>query len=103
MTRRMVLILSVTCAVAVGNLYFPQAIVPLIAAGLHTTPDAASMVVTATQVGYTAGIFLLVPLADRLAYRPFLVTLLALTGLSLLAAGCAPTLALLVAASGLIG
>lgn len=103
MTRRMVLILSVTCAVAVGNLYFPQAIVPLIAAGLHTTPDAASMVVTATQVGYTAGIFLLVPLADRLAYRPFLVTLLVLTGLSLLAAGCAPTLALLVAASGLIG
>ncbi|MFF1494464.1 MFS transporter [Streptomyces sp. NPDC058304] len=99
----MVLILSVTCAVAVGNLYFPQAIVPLIAAGLHTSPDAASMVVTATQVGYTAGIFLLVPLADRLAHRPFLVTLLALTGLGLLAAGCAPTLALLVAASGLIG
>ncbi|WP_037634321.1 MFS transporter [Streptomyces katrae] len=103
MNRRMVLILSLTCAVAVGNLYFPQAIVPLIAAGLHTSPGAASIVVTATQVGYTAGIFLLVPLADRLAYRPFLVTLLALTGLGLLAAGCAPTLALLAAASGLIG
>ncbi|MFE6845328.1 MFS transporter [Streptomyces sp. NPDC057686] len=99
----MVLILSVTCAVAVGNLYFPQAIVPLVAAGLHTSPDAASMVVTATQVGYTTGIFLLVPLADRLAHRPLLVTLLALTGLGLLAAGCAPTLALLVAAGGLIG
>ncbi|WP_406186978.1 MFS transporter [Streptomyces sp. NBC_01006] len=99
----MVLILAVTCAVAVGNLYFPQAIVPLIAAGLHTSADSASMVVTATQVGYTAGIFLLVPLGDRLPYRPYLVTLLTLTGLSLLGAGCAPTLPVLVAAGVLVG
>ncbi|MET8010014.1 MFS transporter [Streptomyces sp. NPDC005271] len=103
MSRRMVLILAVACAVAVGNLYFPQAVVPLIATGLHTSPDAASLAVTATQIGYTTGIFLLVPLGDRLPHRPFLVVLLALTGLGLLAAGCAPTLPLLVAASTLIG
>ncbi|MEU9011387.1 MFS transporter [Streptomyces sp. NPDC048479] len=99
----MTLILAVTCAVAVGNIYFPQAIIPLIAAGLHTSPDSASLAVTATQVGYTAGMFLLVPLGDRLPHRSFLVILLALTGLGLLAASCAPTLPLLVAASALIG
>lgn len=59
--------------------------------------------VTATQVGYTAGMFLLVPLGDRLPHRPFLVTLLVLTGAGLLAAGCAPALAPLVAASALVG
>ncbi|MFD8791417.1 MFS transporter [Streptomyces vinaceus] len=103
MSRRTVMVLAVTCAVAVGNIYFPQAIVPLIASGLHTSVASASMVVTATQIGYTAGIFLLVPLGDRLPYRPFLVTLLVLCGLSLLAAGCAPTLPVLVAAGLLVG
>ncbi|MEI5008500.1 MFS transporter [Streptomyces sp. PmtA] len=99
----MTLLLAVTCAVAVGNIYFPQAITPLAAAGLHTSPDSASLAVTATQVGYTAGMFLLVPLGDRLPHRSFLVFLLSLTGLGLLAAGCAPTLPFLVAASALIG
>ncbi|MFJ8622140.1 MFS transporter [Kitasatospora sp. NPDC093550] len=103
MTRRLVLLLAVTCAVAVGNLYFPQAVGPLIAAGLHVPPDAATLVVTATQLGYTAGIVLLVPLGDRLPHRPLLVTLLSLTGLALLAAGCAPNLPVLVAASAAVG
>jgi predicted MFS family arabinose efflux permease len=90
MSRRMVLILAVTCAVTVGNLYFPQAISPLVGAGLRTSPNSAGLMVTATQVGYTAGIFLLVLLGDRLPHRPFLVILLALTSVGLLAAGCAP-------------
>ncbi|MCJ1680899.1 MFS transporter [Streptomyces sp. APSN-46.1] len=102
-TGRMTLVLAVTCAVAVGNIYFPQAIIPLVAAGLHTSPESASLAVTATQIGYTAGMFLLVPLGDRLPHRPFLVTLLTLSGLGLIAAGCAPTLPLLIAASALIG
>jgi predicted MFS family arabinose efflux permease len=103
MSRRLVLILALTCAVGVGNIYFPQAISPLVAAGLRESPDSAALVVPATQVGYTAGIFLLVPLGDRLPYRPFLVTLLAVTGVGLLAAGCAPALPPLVAASVLVG
>ncbi|WP_182886992.1 MFS transporter [Microbispora sp. H10885] len=103
MSRRILVVLTVTCAVAVGNVYFPQAIGPLVAAGLHLPPDAGALVVTATQTGYTAGIVLLVPLGDRVPHRPFLVSLLALTGLGLLAAGCAPALPLLVAASALVG
>ncbi|MFF8973248.1 MFS transporter [Streptomyces sp. NPDC014995] len=103
MSRRTTLLLAMTCAVAVGNIYFPQAIVPLVAAALHTSPDAASLSVTATQVGYTAGLFLLVPLGDRLPHRSFLMALFSLTGAGLLAAGCAPTLPLLVAASAVIG
>ncbi|PRH76918.1 MFS transporter [Streptomyces solincola] len=97
------LLLALICAVAVGNLYFPQAVVPLIAERLATTPDAAALVVTATQIGYTAGMFLLVPLGDRVPARPLLLTLLTLTALGLLAAGAAPSLPVLVAAGGFTG
>ncbi|MGA6153927.1 MFS transporter [Stenotrophomonas sp. NPDC087984] len=103
MSRRMVMLLAVTCAVAVGNIYFPQSIGPLVADGLRVSDDSAALVVTATQVGYTAGIVLLVPLGDRIPHRSFLVVLLALSGLALLAAGCAPALPPLVAASALVG
>ncbi|MFG2171758.1 MFS transporter [Streptomyces niveus] len=103
LNRRTLLILAVTCGVAVGNIYFPQAVGPLIAAGLDTSPESAALVVTATQIGYTAGVFLLAPLGDRLPHRPFLVTLLALTGVGLLVAGCAPALPPLVAAGAFVG
>ncbi|MEV7614242.1 MFS transporter [Streptomyces sp. NPDC089799] len=99
----MVLLLAVTCAVAVGNLYFPQAIGPLIADGLHVPAGTAGLVVTATQIGYTAGMVFLVPLGDRIRHRTLLVVLLALTGLALLGAGCAPSLPPLALASALVG
>ncbi|GAA2078726.1 MFS transporter [Streptomyces albiaxialis] len=101
--RGMLFLLAVTCGVAVGNVYFPQAVSPLIADGLGIPPGRATLAVTAAQFGYTAGILLLVPLGDRFAYRPLLVTLLALTGTGLLAAGAAPGLPPLVAAGALVG
>ncbi|MFD7928711.1 MFS transporter, partial [Streptomyces sp. NPDC059742] len=103
MSRRLLLLLALTCAVGVGTVYFPQAVSPLVVTALHASPGSAALVVTAIQIGYTAGIFLLVPLGDRLPHRPFLVTLLALTGTGLLAAGCAPGLASLLAAAAVVG
>ncbi|MFC5213793.1 MFS transporter [Streptomyces coerulescens] len=102
-TTSAVALLAFACGVAVGNVYFPQAIGPLVASGLGVSPDAATAVVTATQFGYAAGIFLLVPLGDRLPPRRLLVTLLTLTGLGLLAASGAQTLMPLAAASVLVG
>ncbi len=59
-----VLLLTATCGMAVGNIYFPQAISPLVATDLGVAPGSAALVVTAAQVGYAAGIFL-PPLAPR--------------------------------------
>ncbi|WP_291417342.1 MFS transporter [Actinophytocola sp.] len=101
--RRVIVLLALACGVAVGNIYFPQAISPLIASGLDVPPDAAALVVTAAQLGYAVGIFLLVPLGDRFPHRPLIVTLLGLTGLCLLAAGFAPGLPPLAGASVLVG
>ncbi|MFF5532559.1 MFS transporter [Streptomyces cinerochromogenes] len=102
-SSRLVLLLALACGVAVGNVYFPQAVAPLAATGLGVSPGAAAGVVTAAQFGYAAGIFLLVPLGDRLPARPLLVTLLGLTGLGLCAAAGAPALPPLLAASALTG
>ncbi|WP_131741652.1 MFS transporter [Actinomadura roseirufa] len=101
--RRLILTLSLACGVAVADIYFPQAISPLVAADLHVSPALAATVVTAAQFGYAAGVFLLVPLGDRLAHRRLIPTLLAITGAGLLAAGLAPSLPVLLAAGALTG
>ncbi|MES9541936.1 MFS transporter [Actinomadura sp. NPDC000600] len=101
--RRMIFLLALTCGVAVGNIYFPQAVSPLAAAGLGVPPDSAALVVTAAQFGYAAGIFLLVPLGDRFPHRPLIVAMLAVTGAALLCAAAAPGLAVLVGASAVVG
>jgi predicted MFS family arabinose efflux permease len=99
----MILLLAMACGVAVGNVYFPQAVIGSIATGLHVSPGSAAIVVAATQIGYTLGIFFLVPLGDRVRHRTLIVTLLLLTGLGLLAAAAAPNLTVLTGAGTLIG
>ncbi|MCM3886063.1 MFS transporter [Frankia sp. R82] len=86
-----------------ANIYFPQAISPLIADGLHVSDAQATRVVTANQAGYAAGIFLLVPLGDRIATRRLVCTLLGIVSAGLLVAGTAPSLPVLVAASAVVG
>lgn len=103
MPRWVILVLSLACGVGVSTIYFPQAISSLVAADLRVSTGSAALVVTAAQFGYAAGIFLLVPLGDRLPHRPLIVTLLTLTAAGLLAASAAPSLPLLVVASAVTG
>nr|WP_244994218.1 MFS transporter [Actinomadura coerulea] len=92
-----------TCGVAVGNIYFPQAVSPLVASGMGVAPDSAALVVTAAQSGYAAGNFLLVPLGDRFPHRPLIVAMLAVTGAAMLGAAVAPGPAWLIGASAVAG
>lgn len=103
LSRPLILLLSIACGVAVANIYFPQAISPLIAGDLKTTKSSAALVTTCAQFGYAAGIFLLVPLGDRLRHRRLIPTLLVLTAVGLVFAGTASTLPTLAVASALIG
>lgn len=103
LSRPLTLLLSIACGVAVANIYFPQAISPLIAAGLKTSKSSAALVTTCSQLGYAAGIFLLVPLGDRLRHRRLVTVLLLLTTAGLVLAGTASALPALAAASALIG
>nr|WP_052707367.1 MFS transporter [Streptomyces rubellomurinus] len=95
--------MALACGVGVANVYFPQALTPLVADAFRIAPGAAANVATLTQLGYAAGIFLLVPLGDRLPRRPLVTALLAVTGCALLAAGLAPTTGVLAAAGAAVG
>ncbi|NUP46132.1 MAG: MFS transporter, partial [Catenulispora sp.] len=95
--------MAVACGVAVANIYFPQAISPLIAGGLGVDEPSAALAATCSQLGYAVGVFLLVPLGDRLRHRRLVPGLSLLTAGGLVLAGTAATLPVLVAASALIG
>jgi predicted MFS family arabinose efflux permease len=102
-SRPLVFLLALACGVGVANIYFPQAITPQIGAGLHVSAASAALVATTAQVGYACGIFLLVPLGDRVRHRVLISVLFLVTGVGLLAAGLAPSLPVLLAMSVLVG
>jgi predicted MFS family arabinose efflux permease len=103
LSRGVILVFAIACGVCVANVYFPQALSPLIATHLHATPSAAALLVTTTQLGYAAGLYLLVPLGDRVRPRLLIVTLIILTAAGLVGAGAAPTLPVLLVAGTAVG
>jgi predicted MFS family arabinose efflux permease len=101
--RRLVAVMALACGVAVANVYFPQAVIPLLARDLHVSAAAASLVATLAQLGYAAGIFLLVPLGDRLPRRPLIVVLLGVVAAGLVLAGISSTLPALYGCYAVVG
>ncbi|WCT79223.1 MFS transporter [Novosphingobium humi] len=69
MSPRLISIISVACGLMVSNLYFGQALIGEIAPAIHLSGGAAGLVVTLTQLGYGAGLFFMVSLADIMENR----------------------------------
>ena len=76
-------LLAAACGLIVANLYYPQPLAGPIAAELGLSPAATGLVVTLSQLGYFAGLLLLVPLGDVLENRRLIATLLALCAVAL--------------------
>jgi predicted MFS family arabinose efflux permease len=66
---RRVAVLAVASAIAVSVIYLPQSLLTDLARDLGVDAATASAAATTVQVGYAAGILLLVPLADRIDPR----------------------------------
>ncbi|WP_406048744.1 MFS transporter [Kribbella sp. NBC_00889] len=96
-------VLAVCSAVGVGTVYFPQALLPSVAASLHVPLSDTALVVTAPQAGYAVGILTVVPLGDTGAQRRLLTILFAGVAVFAIAAAAAPSLPVLVIASFLMG
>jgi predicted MFS family arabinose efflux permease len=103
MSRGLTLLFALASGVAVGNLYWAQPLLVDIARSLGVTPAAAGMLVTVTQVGYSAGVFLLVPLGDTLNRRRLIPAILACSAAALAASALAPTFAVLLATFAAVG
>jgi predicted MFS family arabinose efflux permease len=99
----LVRLMAVTCAVAVANLYYAQPLLHVIGASLHVSQGAASLLITAAQLGYAASLLLVVPVGDIARRRPLLTALLAVDTLALAASAAVPNLAALGALAVIIG
>lgn len=101
--RGLLLLMSVATGLAVAGNYFAQPLLDLIARELGVGPSAAALVVTAAQVGYAVGLFLLVPLGDLLERRRLAVSLYAATAVFLLVSAVAPNGTVLLVSTALTG
>ena len=65
----MVLLLAAATGLIVANLYYAQTLVGPISAATGLSAEAAGLIVTLTQIGYTIGLLFVVPLGDLLENR----------------------------------
>src|SRR5215472_9024786 len=97
----LVRLMAVTCAVTVANLYYAQPLLHSIAGALHVSQGSASLLVTASQLGYAVGLLFIVPAGDIMRRRPLLTGLLAFCAVMLVGCAAAPGLPVLAAATAL--
>ncbi len=95
--------LAVACGLTVANLYYSQPLLEVIAQSFHVTRGAASVVVTATQLGYAVGLALVLPLGDLLENRTLACRTLVATAVALGVAAFVPDFGWFLAMSVLIG
>ena len=100
---RLVLLLAVACGATVANLYYGQPLLDVIARDLGVSAGAAGLLVTATQVGYAAGLLLIVPLGDLLERRRLVSRMLCVTAAALALTAAAPAFAVLAVALAVVG
>ena len=67
------LLLGTACGLIVANLYYAQPLVGPISASLGLSPEAAGLIVTMGQIGYVAGLLLIVPLGDLVENRTLVI------------------------------
>ncbi|MGL4963577.1 MAG: MFS transporter [Inquilinus sp.] len=103
LTRPLILLFGTSVGVIVTNLFAPQTLVGLIGPSLGLSAAAAGLVAMATLLGYAAGLFLLVPLADLVENRRLILRMLACAAACAGLAALAPTAATLLPVLALLG
>ena len=99
----LVWLMAVTCGLVVANIYYNQPLLAAIGRTFRLSDSSASLVATATQVGYTLGMLLVVPLGDMLERKRLLLLMLLGAAACLALAAWAPSFAVLAGASVLLG
>ncbi|OOM74880.1 putative transporter [Clostridium puniceum] len=81
-SNKLLLILSIICAIIVANLYYDQVLLTSISNDFFVSASSSGKLVTAIQIGYTMGLLFIVPLGDR--YSRKLLIILSIIGSAVL-------------------
>src|SRR5258708_9347351 len=76
-------LLAVSCGLIVANIYYAQPLIGPISAELGLSPQSAGLIVTMTQIGYGAGLLLIVPLGDLMENRRLVLAVISLGAVAL--------------------
>jgi predicted MFS family arabinose efflux permease len=96
-------IFAAASGLAVANIYYSQPLIGLIAPALGLHPGLAGLIVSVTQLGYGAGLLLLVPLSDVFENRGLILRALGAVTLGLLAIAMSDSALTLLMASFAVG
>ncbi len=96
-------VLALACGVVVANIYYVQPLVGLVSRDFGIGVAWAGLLVTVTQIGYAAGLLLIVPLGDIVENRRLILVMLSSLVLALIGAAIAPTIGVFLIASLLVG
>ena len=96
-------LLAVSCGLIVANIYYAQPLIGPISAELGLSPQSAGLIVTMTQIGYGAGLLLIVPLGDLMENRRLVLAVISLGAVALSGAALSSRPLPFLAASLLIG
>jgi predicted MFS family arabinose efflux permease len=94
-SRGLVLIMAIACGMSVANLYYCQPLLADIGRSFSVSANQIGFFVTLIQIGYTSGLFLVVPLGDKLNRRTLITSSLVLVGVALTITAAAPTITIL--------
>ena len=94
---------AVACGLCVANIYFAQPLLEPIAKALDLHAGLAGIVMTLTQLGYGAGLILLVPLADVVENRRLILLAMGGAVIGLVGAAASGSATTFLAASFMIG
>ena len=101
--RSLVAVMAVATGVAVASNYYAQPLLPVMREDLHMSSTVAGLVVTVAQIGYAAGLLLVLPLGDLVERRRLVVTLSGVSAVALVVLGLSPTSGVLLPAAFAVG
>jgi predicted MFS family arabinose efflux permease len=96
-------LLALACGSSVATVYFAQPLLVTLGERFALGSGLLGAIVTVTQLGYTVGLLMLVPLGDLLDRRRLVTGQLGLPALALLVAGLAPGVAALFGELAVVG
>ncbi len=103
MSRGLIALFAIATGQAVASNYLAQPLLEAIRRDFGVSTGLAGLIVTVAQLGYAAGLVLLLPLGDLFERRRLITVLAAINVVVLATAGLAPSIGLFMAAAGLIG